>query len=55
MSRVSFRYNMNISEWNMRKYYEENDLYIFMHEFKPDPKEEHSNRFTAKLRYISNY
>lgn len=49
MSRVSFRYNMNISEWNMRKYYEENDLYIFMHEFKPDPKEEHSNRFTAKF------
>ena len=49
MSRVSFRYNMNISEWNMRKYYEENDLYIFLHEFKPDPKEEHSNRFTAKF------
>lgn len=40
----------DITEWKVRKVYEKEDLYVFLHEYKPDPKQLHPHAFVA--RYV---
>ena len=46
LSRISERYNVNVSEWGMRKNFKEQERFLFRR--KPDLKDEHPNRFVAK-------
>ena len=47
LSRISMRYDEGISEWTMRKYYDNNERYLFKH--TPDPVNQHTKRFVAKF------
>ena len=46
MSRISSRYDVNVSDWGMRKNFEENERFLFKR--KQSPKNEHPKRFVAK-------
>ena len=46
-SRISKRYEEYITEWEMRRFYDLNDQYLFQR--KTDSKEKHLNRFVAKF------
>ena len=47
LSRISGRYDVKVSEWAMRKNFQEEDL--FLHRRKPDQKKMHPNRFVANF------
>lgn len=54
MSKISLKdpnAPQKLDEWTVRKIFEKEDLYTFLHEYTPNPKDEHPNRFVA--RYIN--